>query len=261
MKFGLGYGWYLERLKETVDLAYEESGGQKVLLIGHSAGGWLGRAAMGDGSWSEVNDEEGITQKIRTSDRVRCLVTMGAIHRVPENESTCVTRGALKYTDVTYPDTLLKDEGVGYVSIGGTAVEGNKDIIDDETLATEADEFYAKRGEGNAAKVAFTSYEAVAGTGNLIGDGVVPFDWTQLQGAKQIELDGVFHSINEAGTTIPTDSWYGAEKIVDRWLPDVLEEAGLVQNDNVGDAMDFSKIGRSLQSWASNILSSSSPSN
>merc|ERR1719223_1749582 len=33
---GLGYGWYVKRLKETVNQAYEETG-EKVLLVGHSA--------------------------------------------------------------------------------------------------------------------------------------------------------------------------------------------------------------------------------
>ena len=31
---GVAYGWYIKRLKEMVDVAYNESGGQKVLLIG-----------------------------------------------------------------------------------------------------------------------------------------------------------------------------------------------------------------------------------
>ena len=65
---GRGYGWYIKRLKESVDLAYEESGGEKVILLAHSAGGWLARAAMGDGTWCS---ERGI----RTNERIRCLAT------------------------------------------------------------------------------------------------------------------------------------------------------------------------------------------
>ncbi len=41
---------------------------------------------------------------------------------------------------------------------------------------------------------------------------------------QQITLDGVLHSINEAGTTMPTDSWYGSEKIVDLWLEKALKK-------------------------------------
>lgn len=253
---GRGYGWYVKRLKETVDLAYEQQEGdkkEKVLLIGHSAGGWLARAAMSDGVW----DEEAM---VRTSDRVRCLVTMGAIHKVPENESTCVTRGALKYTDENYPGAFLRDEGIGYVSIGGAAIVGDdrkdeekgvENIPSSDLTGSEADDFYKKRGEGNSNRVAFTSYKAVSGMGDLIGDGVVPLEWTQLEGSRLIELPDVLHSINEAGTTFPTDRWYGSEKVIDRWLPAVLEESKLTPaKANPFDFVD------GLQQWASSLIRS-----
>mmetsp|Transcript_59598 Transcript_59598/g.116932 ORF Transcript_59598/g.116932 Transcript_59598/m.116932 type:complete len:378 (-) Transcript_59598:56-1189(-) len=283
---GRGYGWYVKRVKATVDLAYEQQplrrgqdggGGtdnanKKVLVIGHSAGGWLARAAMADGAWSEGDGAAG-GNVVRTSDRVGCLVTMGAIHRVPEDASTCVTRGALRYTDQTYPGAFLKDEGVGYVSVGGAAITGDArkggsavgDSAEDDDAADtaqqqplfsgltagsdEADAYYEARGEGSSTRVAFTSYKAVAGRGDLVGDGVVPFEWTQLEGSKCLQLDGVLHSINEAGTTLPTDRWYGSEKIVDQWLPAVLEEAKLKPKPQSGG----NTLGE-LQKWASNFV-------
>lgn len=242
---GGGYGWYLERLKETVDAAHEESGGERVLLVGHSAGGWLARAAMGDGVWCP--DAE-----IRTADRVRCLATVGAIHRTPSEPGTCVTRGALAYTDASYPGAFLSEEGVGYVSVGGDAIVGDNSKDSAAVEPTDADELYADRGEGSASRVAFTSYEAVAGEGALTGDGVVPLDWTQLEGARQVRLEGVLHSINEAGTTIPTDRWYGSENVVDRWLPAVLEEAGIGEQSKTSN-----RVGgfEAVQRWAAEALS------
>ena len=78
------------------------------------------------------------------------------------------------------------------------------------------DDLYAMRGERSTTKVVCTSYKAISGEGNgVIGDGVVPLEWTQLEGARKICLDGVLHSINEAGTTITTDRWYGLEGVVD----------------------------------------------
>ena len=59
------------------------------------------------------------------------------------------------------------------------------------------------------------------GRGDVTGDGVVPLSYTQLDGAEQIVLEGVLHSINEAGTTLPTERWYGSEGVIDRWLPQV----------------------------------------
>lgn len=238
---GKGYGWYLQRLKETVDLAHEQSGGEKVLLLAHSAGGWLARAAMADGTWCEENG-------IRTCDRVRCLATLGAIHQAPAEFSTCVTRGALQSTNDMFPGAFLKDSGIGYVSVGGAAIVG--DNTKEQESKTDADELYANRGEGSASRVAFTSYEAVCGKGDVIGDGVVPFDWSQLEGSQKIRLDGVLHSINEAGTTIPTDRWYGSEGIVDSWLPTVLEEAGLSSTTKAGGFAPFA----GLQEWASNLM-------
>ena len=253
---GLGYGWYISRLKETIDTAYANSGGEKVIVIGHSAGGWLARAALGDGIW-DVTSEEG---EVRTSDRVACLATVGAIHNPPREEGTCVTRGALEYTARMFPGAFLKEEGVGYVSVGGDAILGDDsmEVVSKEQGATEADDLYATRGESSASRVAFTSYKAVCGEGNVMGDGVVPFEWTMLDGARQIRLDGILHSINEAGTTIPTDRWYGSEKVVDSWLPTVLEEAGITKSSPVETkGPDLFGL-QGLQSWASNLVSNSS---
>lgn len=243
---GNGYGWYLERFRETVDEAYnavdiegKEEEGQRVLVIGHSAGGWLARAGMGDGLWCPET-------QTRTAERICGLVTVGAIHRPPVSVGSCVTRGALAYTDETYPGAFLKEEGVAYVSVGGDAVVGDNTKEDEEEAddKSEADKLYAARGEGKAARVAYTSYEAVCGTGTVTGDGVVPLEWTQLDGSKQLQLQGVVHSINEAGTTIPTDKWYGSEGVIDRWLPTVLEEAGISTETKSGSSgMSFDLAG------------------
>ena len=107
--------------------------------------------------------------------------------------------------------------------------------------------------------MAFTNYQALAGNGEAVGDGVIPVGCAHLSGALQLTLDGVLHrchrplapsriclprplrdtrrahrvldsaaapstvldlmrSINEAGTTLPTERWYGSEGIVDMWL-------------------------------------------
>jgi hypothetical protein len=96
----------------------------------------------------------------------------------------------------------------------------------------------------------------------VIGDGVVPIEWTQLMGSKQIELQNVLHSIHNyratatASTSTSTSTstsaststatggtsttqqqqqqqqqqhWYGSENVIDSWLSFVLEEANLLQ--------------------------------
>ncbi|KAL7466019.1 hypothetical protein ACHAXS_006321 [Conticribra weissflogii] len=237
---GLGYGWYVKRLRQVIEEMYVKGGKQeKVLLIGHSAGGWLARAALGDGSWDlgNGNASEDEFCGARAADRVRALVTVGAIHKPPAGNATvtCVTRGALAYIDDKYPGAYLAGEGISYVSVGGDAVLGRKVLpgepvnISKEKLGSkEVNDIYKVRGEGSASTVAFTAYEAVSGNGETTGDGVVPLEWSLLEGSRKIVLDGVLHSINEPGTTLPTDRWYGSEGVVDRWLVEALEEAGII---------------------------------
>mmetsp|Transcript_20901 Transcript_20901/g.35941 ORF Transcript_20901/g.35941 Transcript_20901/m.35941 type:complete len:201 (+) Transcript_20901:755-1357(+) len=184
-----------------------------------------------------------MSAEARASDRVRALITMGAIHKPPAGEaaSTCVTRGALSYLDRTFPGAFLAEEGVAYVSVGGDAVLGRPqqkplDDGDDEKKGSEeVNDVYKVRGEGSASSVAYTSYEAVSGNGEMTGDGVVPLEWSLLEGSRTIVLDGVVHSINEAGTTIPTDRWYGAEGVVDKSLVEALDEAGINLNSNMNE--------------------------
>lgn len=239
---GSGYGWYLKRFRDTIDEACAKSGGQRVFVIGHSAGGWLARAGMADGVWN-------LQTRTRTADRICGLATLGAIHKPPISVASCVTRGALAFTDTEYPGAFLKDDGIGYVSVGGDAIVGDKSQVEVETAADQA---YATRGEGSSARVAYTSYEAVCGRGDVTGDGVVPLEWTQLEGAKQLRLKGVLHSINEAGTTIPTDRWYGSENVIDRWLPDALREAdiSLKSKGKRSNAFDLGD----LQKWATEVF-------
>ena len=210
---GLAYGWYVARARETIDAACARSG--RALVLGHSAGGWLARATLGDGgAWP-------------ARDRVRGLVTLGAPHfPPPEGSPPCATRGALAYLDANLPGAFL--DGVAYVTVAGSAIAGSREPPGDydpllpsrELLAgpTEADELYARRGEGSAARVAYTNYVALGGDGAATGDGVIPVACAHLEGATQLTLDDVLHSINEAGTALPTERWYGSEAVIDRWL-------------------------------------------
>ena len=168
-----------------------------MLVNDYTSGGWLARAALGDGSWNV--EGESYAKEARAADRVRALITVGAIHKPPAGDaaSACVTRGALSYLDKKWPGAYHKDEGIAYVSVAGDAILGKY------------------------------TYAAVSGNRDVTGDGVVPLEWALLEGSRTIILDGVLHSINEAGTTLPTNKWYGAEEVVDRWLFDALEEAGV----------------------------------
>ena len=45
-----------------------------------------------------------------------------------------------------------------------------------------------------------------------------------LQGANNITLEGVFHSISKEGTFADASQlvWYGSDEVIDAWLPSLL---------------------------------------
>jgi hypothetical protein len=93
------------------------------------------------------------------------------------------------------------------------------------TVAGDATDGDPSAPRGSVAKLAANSYALVQGgdgSGDP-GDGVVPLAAAHLEGATQVTLQGVLHSVNVAGSGAPTDQWYGAEPVIDRWLPQVLE--------------------------------------
>ena len=110
-------------------------------------------------------------------------------------------------------------------------VEGGSTVDADKVGSDQVNKVYKNRGEGSASSVAYTSYAAVSGNGDRTGDGVVPLEWSLLDGSRTIVLEGVLHSINEAGTTVATDRWYGSDACLDMWLGEALEEAGIKVNN------------------------------
>ena len=77
-----GYSWYLSRVRDTVLAARQATGAPQVVLVGHSAGGWLARAFLGDPQWFVGEDAgqkagPGEVSKV-PNPAVLGLVTLGA---------------------------------------------------------------------------------------------------------------------------------------------------------------------------------------
>ncbi len=185
------FGWYLDKVVSTVEEAVATHDGEKALLIGHSAGGWLARAALGNGTWTGAAASQ-------ANELVRGCVTLGSPHLPPQPPGVDVTRGALQHVHVQYPGAFLRDQGIQYVTVAGVAVQG--------------DGTAERRSLSN---FAYRSYIQVCGRGDVVGDGVVPLGSAHLDGAKQVNLKNVFHSINAP------DQWYGSEGVIDSWLRQV----------------------------------------
>jgi len=200
---GPAFNWYLQLLRESVEAEAARSN-SRVLLLAHSAGGWLARAALADNEWRGDG---------RTSDSlVRGLVTLGSPHLPPPDGLRDQTFGTLRFVDAAYPGAHLRGS-IGYVTVASDAIVGNP--------AAE---------RGSPSKYAFGSYEMVCGAGGVPGDGVVPSCSAHLEGALlQLTLEQAVHSINEPGTAQPTARWYGSEAVIDQWLAPVEQVLGLPQ--------------------------------
>lgn len=203
-----GYTWYLERVKDLVDRARMETGAEQVDLLAHSAGGWLGRAFIGQEQYKDGASLSADTLgsgDLEPHPAVRALVTLGTPHSAPPPDKIKdMTGGALTWTNSMWPGAFFADQGVKYVCVAGRAVRGNKEA-DRRTLS----------GYSHG------SYEQVCGEGHEVeGDAVVPLCSALLDGAEHVVLDGVFHSMSRIRTfNEPADvPWYGSEAVLDAWL-------------------------------------------
>ena len=217
------YSWYLnrvaseiERIDQSVKSQHGPNAKAKVILVGHSAGGWLARAAIGYGcnGSSTTTDNDGI--KRIDIDNVLGIVTLGSPH-IPSpiaGKNVDITGGALRYTNERFPGAYHSDK-MFYVTTAGNAIEGSS------TSASTMKH-----------RLAYHSYKQVSGEGKLVGDGIVPTGTAHLDGADaQINLDNVYHapelvskSSKDGNTNNDCDSeaWYGSDNILDEWFRPVL---------------------------------------
>lgn len=196
---GPAFAWYIKSAKSTVEKAIAvrkaeqgDGGDARVVLIGHSAGGWLARAlcATAGDDWVKRN--------------VRGVVTLGAPHASPPSSVVDQTGGTIPNVNKRQPGAYYSTAGIFYVTVSSAKVAGDD--------------------AGNpSARNAFTSYNLVLGTGQGVkGDGFVPIDAAFLDGAIKLTLD-CYHSGGSADPW-PKDNWYGAEANVDAWLGAVGEQ-------------------------------------
>jgi len=152
--------WYLDRVDAAIERSKETSDGPITLLC-HSAGGWLGRLYLRD------FDRAGITH----------FVSLGSPHLPPPQGTIDQTRGILTHIQETCPHAYHDD--ISYVTIAGNFARGAK--------------LFGKDGSFSE-RIVGAGYKQVCGQSEVDGDGVVPIPSAHLQGAEQINLDGVYHS-------------------------------------------------------------------
>ena len=200
------FRWYLDLIAQEMNEAIKEEN-DRVVLVGHSAGGWLGRAALGFGSQSDDDSQSTNADDDKYAvdlDSVLGIVTLGTPQLPPPPEVMDMTRGALRLTNEQFPNDYHAPN-LFYVTVMGQSVQGEKQERQMPWEPTTVKGF------------AFNSYESVCGDGTVIGDGVVPTCAGHLEGAQQINLPNVLHSINAPS------QWYGSQTILDSWHTPMME--------------------------------------
>jgi pimeloyl-ACP methyl ester carboxylesterase len=167
----------LRKLHRTVLEAVDANGGRRVTLVGHSAGGVMGRLYLSPEPF-KGESFNGLT-------RVSRLITLGSPHKN--------VRGALmrRWVDRTLPGAYFSPD-VAYRSVAGSLIKGDR------------------RGSAKE-KAAFHVYRYLGGDGGVWGDGLVPVPCALLDGAEHLTLPEVGHAPVGGG------SWYGTPKVVRHW--------------------------------------------
>eukprot|EP00252_Welwitschia_mirabilis_P015720 TRINITY_DN3481_c0_g1_i3.p1 TRINITY_DN3481_c0_g1~~TRINITY_DN3481_c0_g1_i3.p1 ORF type:complete len:281 (+),score=42.96 TRINITY_DN3481_c0_g1_i3:73-843(+) len=104
--------WYIERIQEAVSEATLQANGQKISLLGHSAGGWLARIYMANFGM----------------DQVSLLLTLGTPHHPPPKGVPGVidqTRGLLDYVQ-RFCRVPCSTHQLKYVCVAGRYIKGER---------------------------------------------------------------------------------------------------------------------------------------
>lgn len=109
--------------------------------------------------------------------------------------------------DKKWPGAYFKE--INYVCVAGRTVRGVKNTKETkETLPGYAGASYAQVcGEADG----------------VVGDAVVPSEYATLEGALNVSVEGVFHSMSKVGTYAEdsNEAWYGSDEVVDLWLKEL----------------------------------------
>lgn len=171
-------------LQRTIDIARQETGADTIDIIGHSAGGRVARAYLGDQPYygTIYNGQS----------HVASLTTLGTPHSTWE----IYVREFGQFVAETYPGAYYPH--ITYRSVAGESIRGRRFGTPEEMFA-------------------YSSYKVVTGNGEDIGDGISPTSSCYLDGADNLILEGVRHAPYNA-----TRTWYGAQQVVDAWFGDTV---------------------------------------
>ena len=178
-KSNSGEGWIniLNKVKEKIAFALQETKAKKIDLIGHSSGGVMLRLYLSGDSFKDTV----YNGKSTTSN----LITLGSPHQAVN--ATPLRR----FVDEKYPGNFFQN--INYVSIGGEVEINSKQT----SILTKL--------------IAKDSYKSISGDRNESGDGLVPLSSSLLKNSQQIILPETVHG------GIFGKNWYGSNLKVKEW--------------------------------------------
>lgn len=153
-----GWAHLLDKLRRAVHRAADSSATGRITLIGHSAGGVVGRLFL--------SPEPFQGRCYRGLEHVAHLITLGSPHG---NRRGSRMR---RWVDQQYPGSYFAS--VRYTSVAGRIIRGRR---------------FGSVREGWA----YACYQRLCGDGNVWGDGLVPLSSQLLSGSQQVVLEGVSH--------------------------------------------------------------------
>ncbi len=189
------YSVMLDRAHRAIMHALEKTGERRVVIVGHSAGGVVGRAYLGDKAFRAHHTV------YNGHERVMRLITLGSPLRAAPNAKRPGIQQAA-WVDETYPGAHFSH--VQYLTVCGKLIEG--------------------KANGSARqREAYANYRFVSAEGAQWGDGTIPLSQSTLDGVPSLTLDGVGHSPNWGrwyfSSLAVIRSWWNYFDISDAPLP------------------------------------------
>ena len=175
------FGWkiILDKIEKIVKELSKESSTNKVTLIGHSSGGMILRLYLSDLVFNK--------KIYNGKDYSNCLITLGS-----PNQARRATY-LRNFVSSKLPGNFYSND-VKYISVAGE-LDLNGPIATKTSL-----------------KLSKSSYRALNGKGDFLGDGLVPIDSALLIGSKKVVIKETAH-----GEIFGTQ-WYGSKNKVEEWF-------------------------------------------
>jgi len=193
-----GLGGVLARADRALTRAAQESAAEgddaPVLIVGHSAGGFLARMLTSPVAYAGLS--------LDRHRQIGAIVTLGTPHRAARWDviGDRIDRLAGAFVDEAVPGAYFAP-AVGYVAVGSRAVVGSSRGF----------------GRGRLAELVYRRLHPSPDDTPIEGDGLVPLACTELLGARWIVLRGFVHG------QLAGRPWYGSPEAVDAWWPVALD--------------------------------------